>query len=104
MDFKNAILNSRKRCKLNKKNNNQIFLKSEILQVRKINKRTKAEMFKELKVGDKITIEIEIKEAGRNKASYASYLKITNLKTEEFTYKTFNTLPSILSNFELGEV
>lgn len=84
----------------------QIIMKSPKIKVVKINRKTKAQMFKNLKEDDVIVFELSIKRAGRNydTGTYASYIKITNLKTSEYTYKSSNELSNILDAFELEEV
>lgn len=77
-----------------------IILESRILKVSKINKKTKAKMFENLKVGDQIQFSVPIKEAGRNKGTYATYIKATNLGTGETAYNSFNQLPTLLDIFE----
>ena len=77
-----------------------IFMKSEILTVYKINKKTQAKMFRDLKIGDQILLSVPVKRAGRNRGTYSTDIKIENLNTGECTYKTFNTICSILNNFE----
>lgn len=79
----------------------QIVLESDTLVVTKINRKTKAKMFENLKVGDKIKFSVPIKYAGRNHGSYATYILIKNIETGETTHSSFNQLPSILDAFEL---
>lgn len=74
----------------------KIILKSGVLTVVKINRKTKAKMFTNLKIGDKIQLS-----AGRNSGSYATYIDVVNVGTGERTLSTFNQLPSILNAFEL---
>ena len=63
-------------------------------------------MFKNLKENDLITFELSIKRSGRNydTGTYASYIKITNMRTNEYTYKSSNELSNILDAFDLEEV
>lgn len=83
-----------------------IIMKSKKVKIIKINRKTKAQMFKNLKENDLIIFELSIKRSGRNydTGTYASYIKITNLETNEYTYKSSNELSNILNAFELEEV
>ena len=60
-------------------------------------------MFCNLNVGDKIKFSVPIKYAGCNKGTYATYIKITNLKTGEITESSFNQLPKILDAFDFTD-
>jgi hypothetical protein len=77
-----------------------IVLKSQTLTIYKINKKTKAKMFNNLKIGDQILLSVPVKRAGRNRGTYSTDIKVENLNTGECTYKTFNTICNILNNFE----
>jgi hypothetical protein len=79
-----------------------IMLTSPDLTVIKINRKTKAQMFKNLKVGDKIQFYVPIKYAGRNRGTYATYITAKNLETGESTQNSFNQISSILDAFEFG--
>lgn len=83
-----------------------IIMKSKKVKIIKINRKTKAQMFKNLKENDLIIFELSIKRSGRSydTGTYASYIKITNLETNEYTYKSSNELSNILNAFELEEV
>jgi ribosomal protein L19 len=80
-----------------------ITLKSEILKVTKINRKTKAQMFENLKVGDTIQLSVSVKYAGRNRGTYATYIQIKNIKTGEITHSSFNQIDYILDAFEFKE-
>lgn len=84
----------------------EIIMKSKKIRIIKINRKTKAQMFKNLKEGNLILFELSLKRSGRSydTGTYASYIKITNLETNEFTYKSSNELSHILDAFELEEV
>lgn len=84
----------------------EIIMRSKKIMITKINRKTKAQMFKNLKEGNLIVFELSLKRSGKQYAPriYASYIKITNLETNEFTYKTSNELSYILNAFELEEV
>lgn len=77
-----------------------IILKSETLKITKINKKTQAKMFKDLKVGSKILLSIPVKCAGSNRGTYASYIKIENLESADYAYKSFNQITQVLDMFE----
>jgi len=79
---------------------NTIILKSSVQIVTKINRKTKAKLFKDLNVGDKIEFSVLIKRAGSNRGTYATYIEIRNIDTDEYTFSSFNQLPSILDTFE----
>jgi hypothetical protein len=81
-----------------------IILASETLVVTKINRRTKAKMFEHLKVGDLIEFSVPIKKAGRNRGTYATYIKATNIKTGETIHSSFNQMPTILNAFEFEPI
>lgn len=83
--------------------NIEIILSSKILTVEKINRKTKAKMFEDLKVGDKIQFEVELKRAGGNRGTYATYIKATNLENNEITHSSFNQMPRILDAFGFKE-
>jgi hypothetical protein len=83
-----------------RKGMNIIILKSDILIVTKINKKTKAKMFENLKVGDKVEFSVPIKHAGSNHGTYATYIGIRNVETGEETSSSFNQLPTVLRAFE----
>jgi hypothetical protein len=82
-----------------------ITLKSNVLKVAKINKSTTAEVFKDLKVGDRILLSIPVTYAGTNtnRGTYASYIKVENLETGQVTYKSFNQLPRFLDYFKFTQ-
>ena len=80
-----------------------ILLKSQIYTVSKILKKTKAKMFTDLNIGDKIIFSIPIKRAGIGSRgnSYTSYITITNLNTDDTTQESFNQIGNRLDCFEL---
>lgn len=79
-------------------------MSSEVLVVTKLNRKSKAQMFQNLKVGDKVQFSIPIKRAGIGRGKHASYIQSKNIKTGEVNYSSFNQLPSILNAFEFEEV
>ena len=85
-----------------------IILKSEILEVKKIKKKTRAKMFENLEVGDKIRLSIAVEHAGTlhsSSGTMASYITAENLETGETTRASFNQMPRRLEVFEfkMGE-
>lgn len=78
-----------------------IVLQSGNLVVEKVLKKTKAKMFKDLKVGDKIQISVPVKVPGVNRRTHATYLTVINTNNGEYACKSFNELTPILDCFEL---
>lgn len=76
-----------------------IILNSQVLKVKRIVSKTRAQMFKNLKVGDRITLSVKIKRTG----IYAISLNAKNLNTGESVLKTFNQITPILKCFEFEE-
>ena len=68
-----------------------------------IERKTKAKMFENLKVGDKVLFSVPIKYAGSNRGTYATYIEIQNINTREKTQSSFNQLPTILKAFTFTE-
>lgn len=79
-----------------------IVLKSKDYQIIGINKKSTADMFRNLKLGSLVKFEVELKKL-EDKRGYATYITATNLNTKESTSKSFNQLPKILEAFELVE-
>jgi hypothetical protein len=81
-----------------------IKLRSGILTVSKINKKSYASLFKNLKVGDQLMLSIEVEHLGTSRGrSYASYILIENLGNGETTKDSFNQITPILNCFEFKE-
>ena len=74
------------------------------LKITKITKKTSAKMFSGLLVGDILEIKVTLKEAGRNRGTYATYIEFKNNRTQEISCKSFNEAPSILDCFEFEEI
>ncbi len=70
--------------------------------VKEIIKKSQAKMFKNLNVGDSVEFRLDIKHIGTGSKgrTYASGIKIINVKSNELTIKTLNELPKILENFK----
>ena len=72
-----------------------------------IKKKSKAQGFVALEVGDVLEFTIPIKAAGyywRNKGTLASYIKIKNTRTGEDGYQTFNKIDKLLKNYEFKQL
>lgn len=78
----------------------KIILKSDILEVTKIKRKTKAKMFENLIAGSKLKFIVPIEYAGRNHGTYATYITIKNIDTGEKTTSSFNQITRILDAFE----
>ena len=77
-----------------------IILKSKTLEITNIIRKTKAEMFKNLAIGNKIVISVKVESAGSNRGTYASYMTVENIENGECAYKSFNQINQILNCFE----
>lgn len=71
------------------------------VEIKEIVKATKAEMFKNCKVGDVLRLTLPIKPTGRG---YVSYIEITNERTLEKTGKSLNQMRYVFHNFVLVEL
>ena len=69
-----------------------------------INKKTRAKMFSDVKVGDTVMFSVPISSVGGNRGrSYAVGIKCVNVRTREFTSLTFNEIGRILGCFEFEQ-
>jgi len=74
------------------------------MTVTKILKKTKAKMFENLKVGDRLLFSVPLQASGRNGNSiYATYITVRNCETGETTQSSFNQLPIVLKAFSFTE-
>jgi hypothetical protein len=82
-----------------------IEMKSPVMVVTKINKKTNAFMFKDLTVGSLIQITADVGACGVSPSgsSYAPILQIENIQEENSAWKSFNELARILECFEFEE-
>lgn len=78
----------------------KIILKSEVLVIKEIKKKTKAKNLESLKVGDSIQLSVDASPVGRNKGTYAAYIKIEDLQTGKCNYKSFNQIGDLYRTFE----
>jgi hypothetical protein len=69
----------------------------------KINKKSQSPAFKNLAVGDVIEFSTVIQAVGRNKSTYATYIRCFNLKTKESSELSFNQIGRVLNNFEFEQ-
>ena len=70
----------------------------------KVNKKSKSPAFDKLEIGDIIEFSVKIKAAGRNRGTYATYIDCFNVKTERYSYLSFNEIGRVLANFEFEEI
>lgn len=76
-----------------------------IARCTKVNGRSRAQMFKNVRVGDEIEFCLAIKPSGRSGSSiYAQYLDIKNLSNQETAKFSLNELGRIMKNFEFEQV
>ena len=69
-----------------------IVMKSNVIQIIAVKKETKARMFSDLERGSLIRLSIPAKTAGQNRGTYASYIKVENIMTNDFTHVSFNDI------------
>lgn len=68
-----------------------------------IHKKSQSPAFKDLKKGDTIEFSVEIKRAGRNRGTYATYIRCFNPKTEQVSNLSFNQIARTLECFEFKD-
>lgn len=78
-----------------------IILKSNVAVVKNIIGKSTAKMFNQLTIGDKLRFYTTIQNVGisRNR-SYAVFIIVENLDTNESVKKSFNELSNILDKFD----
>jgi len=69
-----------------------------------IHKKSQSPAFKDLLVGDSVEFSVEIKAVGRNRGSYAAYIRCFNPKTNQESKLSFNQIGRTLECFEFEEV
>lgn len=80
-----------------------LFLKGRFL-ICKINKKTKAKMFKDLKQDDMIELKVDLSPSGYGRNGiYAKYIDCRNLITGDTAQYSFNQLANILNCFEIKQ-
>lgn len=70
---------------------------------KKVNKKSQSPAFKGLIMGDVIEFSTEIRTVGRNKSTYATYIKCFNPSTKEVSELSFNQIGRVLDNFEFEQ-
>lgn len=71
-----------------------------------ISKKSKAQGFKTLEVGDIVIFTVPIESVGRNSrgGTYSTYTKCKNNRTEEEGYQSFNMLGRLLKNYKFEQL
>lgn len=71
-----------------------------------ISKKSRAEGFKTLKVGDVVIFTVSIESAGISNRgnTYATYIKCKNNRTGEEGYQSFNMLGRLLKSYEFEQL
>lgn len=69
-----------------------------------IHKKSQSPAFKDLKNGDVIEFSVEIKRAGRNRGTYATYIRCFNPQTNQVSNLSFNQIARTLDCFKFEEV
>lgn len=71
-----------------------------------ISKKSKAQGFKTLEVGDVVTFTVPIESVGKgvHGTTYATYIKCKNNRTGEEGYQSFNMLGRLLGNYEFEQL
>ena len=78
-----------------------LTMRSDVVVVSRVLKKTRARVFENFEVGDRIQLSVEAERVGGSRGrSYSVGVQISNLTKGEHTFKTFNTL-DLLDNFEL---
>lgn len=69
-------------------------------------KKSKAQGFKTLEVGDIVIFTVPIESVGRNSRgdTYSTYIKCKNNRTEEEGYQSFNMLGRLLKNYKFEQL
>ena len=76
-----------------------------IAKCTKINKKSKAQGFQTLEVGDIMIFSIEIEAPGSSRGrTYASYIECENKRTGEIGYQSFNEIGNRLGNYEFEQL
>ena len=69
-----------------------------------VHKKSQSPAFKDLRYGDIIEFSVEIKAAGRNKGTYATYIRCFNPQTKAESKLSFNQIVKTLECFEFEEI
>jgi len=85
--------------------NEVIYMRSGVLVVSKVLKKTSSEFFSTLKEGSKIEMSIPVKAVGSNRGkTYSPSIKILDVETGSKTFKSFNEVEKLLACFEFTPV
>lgn len=72
--------------------------------IKRFLKHSKMSVFDGAEIGDQIKFSVEMKPVGRNRGTYATYIKCLNLRTLGESYCSFNQVNQyIFSKVEFGE-
>jgi hypothetical protein len=69
----------------------------------KVNKKSQSPAFKGLMIGDIIKFSTVIEAVGRNKGTYATYIRCFNPASNEVSELSFNQIERVLNNFEFEQ-
>lgn len=69
-----------------------------------IHKKSQSPAFNGLQIGDLIEFSVEIKAVGRNKSTYATYIRCFNPVTNQESKLSFNQIGRTLECFEFDEL
>ena len=82
-----------------------LCMKSGVLLVSKVLKKTSSEFFSTLKEGSKIEMSIRVKAVGSNRGkTYSPSIKVLDVETGNKTFKSFNEIEKLLACFEFMPV
>lgn len=82
-----------------------IILTSGELVISEVVRKTTAKLFRDLKVGDRISLSVTLKPAGSNRGqTYSTYIKAENLSNNEKALNSFNQLPKLMDCFKFEKV
>lgn len=81
-----------------------IIMRSNPHKVTKIKKKTRAQFFEDIEVGDVLIFQSSVRGPGRGRGTYAGTIVTMNQTKDTAKAKTPNQLDDILENFTLEEV
>lgn len=74
-------------------------------RVKEVKKKTKAEMFKNLQVGDIVRFSVHIGAVGSHRGrTYATCITCRNERTDEYCNKSFNEIERFIGLFDFEEI
>lgn len=80
-----------------------IYLISPIITIKEIKKKTRAEFFRDLVVGDRLEFSTQLKNPGHGRGLYATTVTIKLVGTDLKTNGSISQICNVLENFELVE-